>query len=129
MDLTELKGPAGSTVDNPGDPGTLIFENDRVRVWELVLGPGESCEWHRHEDDHLLIVVDGGGVRGIHKDGRVNEFEVDDNRILFQAAKPGDAEIAMNTSKDRVLRELIIDLKEPSSAQTESAAFSFFATA
>jgi beta-alanine degradation protein BauB len=126
MDVTELVGPLGSTVDKPSDPGTLLFENDRVRVWELILGPGESCEWHAHETDHLIVVTDGGKVRGIHRDGHSNEFEVADNRILVQAAKPGDVEIASNTSTDRTLRELIIELKEPTQSPMTSAAFSFY---
>ena len=29
----------------------LLFENDRVRVWSMTLAPGESCEYHRHEND------------------------------------------------------------------------------
>ena len=27
---------------------SLLFENDRVRVWEMVLPPGASCSPHRH---------------------------------------------------------------------------------
>ena len=33
-----------------GDVGTaVLFENDRVRVWELTLAPGESSDTHEHQ--------------------------------------------------------------------------------
>ena len=37
------------------DIGTkLLFENDRVRVWDLALAPGESTGMHRHENDYIV---------------------------------------------------------------------------
>jgi beta-alanine degradation protein BauB len=36
---------------------TLLFENDRVRVWEMVLDPGEACILHRHVHDYLWVDV------------------------------------------------------------------------
>jgi hypothetical protein len=35
----------------------ILFENDRVRVWEMVLAPGESSELHRHVHDYLFVYV------------------------------------------------------------------------
>jgi hypothetical protein len=34
---------------------TLLFENDRVRVWEMALEPGEACELHTHVHDYLFV--------------------------------------------------------------------------
>ena len=37
----------------PSDPGDeLVFANDRVRVWAMNLGPGESIFFHAHQHDH-----------------------------------------------------------------------------
>ena len=33
----------------------LLFENDRVRVWEMTLDPGEACEPHTHVNDYLFV--------------------------------------------------------------------------
>ena len=34
---------------NLGDIATeLILENDKVRIWNLVVAPGESSDWHLH---------------------------------------------------------------------------------
>ena len=47
------------------DIGTrLLFENDRVRVWDLALAPGESTGMHRHENDYLYVVIGGGETPG-----------------------------------------------------------------
>jgi hypothetical protein len=117
--------PAGATSDKPGDPGTLLFENDRVRVWELIMKPGEICNWHVHEYDHLLVVFEGCLVDALKSDGTQAHREIPDGKVLFMPASPL-AEIARNASSDRTLRELIIDLKEPSAASSVVGLFDFF---
>jgi beta-alanine degradation protein BauB len=35
-----------------GDIATkLVMENDRVRIWEMRLEPGEESDLHRHDHD------------------------------------------------------------------------------
>jgi len=110
---------------NPRDPGTLLFENSRVRVWELVMKPGEICSWHQHHDDHLLVVVSGCDVEAENADGTIVTGAIPDNRVLF-VGKGSQTEVARNVSTDRVL-ELIIDLKESVSVtEARSAMFGFF---
>src|SRR5205814_2161516 len=41
----------------------LMFENDRVRVWDLDLAPGESFAEHIHQLDYFYIVASGGLLR------------------------------------------------------------------
>ena len=40
----------------------LLFENDRVRVWDLTLAPGESTGKHRHTEDYLYVVIGDGSL-------------------------------------------------------------------
>lgn len=49
----------GSTVGS-----TVLFENDRVRVWEMILQPGEHCEYHQHHSDHVIIYGQTATMRG-----------------------------------------------------------------
>ncbi len=42
----------------------LIFENDKVRVWELSLAPGEESHSHRHPHDYVMICIEGDQVAG-----------------------------------------------------------------
>ena len=58
-----------------GDVATkLLFENDRVKVWELALGPGESSDVHEHEHDYLLIQLEGDKIAGIFEEDTHGEF-------------------------------------------------------
>lgn len=118
----------GTVPGQPGDPGTLLFENERVRVWELVMKPGEVCNWHVHAYDHLLVVFDGACVEARRADGTQAEREIADGTVLCIPASP-IPEIARNISTDRTLRELIIDLKDPSAHASAFALFDFFQAA
>ncbi|BBH70000.1 hypothetical protein ACTI_66850 [Actinoplanes sp. OR16] len=43
----------------PGD--RLLFENDRVRVWQMTLtGDGGMYDFHQHHHDHVVIWPDAG---------------------------------------------------------------------
>lgn len=47
------------------DVGTrVILENERVRVWEMELAPGEACEYHEHRNDHLILYPRAATMRG-----------------------------------------------------------------
>jgi len=47
---------------NPGE--TLLFENERVRVWSMTVEPGNAGLWHSHQHDHVLIWPWDGKSRG-----------------------------------------------------------------
>jgi len=53
-------GPSFSS--NPGNE--LIFENDRVRVWAMTLEGGETCDFHQHHFDHLVLWPESGSSQG-----------------------------------------------------------------
>ena len=55
-----------------GDIATrLILENDKVRIWNLVVAPGESSDWHLHENDYVTVVVEGGDLDVEYANGSV----------------------------------------------------------
>ena len=59
---------------NLGDIATeLILENDKVRIWNLVVAPGESSDWHLHENDYVTVVVQGGNLHVEYDGGTVEE--------------------------------------------------------
>lgn len=120
--MTQAKG---ASPDSPGDPGTLLFENERVRVWELIMRPGETCDWHVHEHDHLLVVFEGASIEGRRPDGSVAQLEIPDHQV-FYIPRSEQPEIARNVSPSRTLRELIIDLKDPAAEPTARALIRFF---
>ena len=48
---------------------TVLFENDKVRIWNLIVKPGEVSPWHLHENDYVTVCVEGGGLDVEFDDG------------------------------------------------------------
>ena len=47
----------------------VVYENDKVRVWNLVVEPGEASGWHMHHNDYVTVVVEGNGLVVQYDDG------------------------------------------------------------
>lgn len=60
--------------DRQGGGITVKFENDRVRVLELRLQPGESEEQHTHPD-YVLYALTDYRIKNTSADGTVRVFE------------------------------------------------------
>jgi hypothetical protein len=63
----------------------LMFENDRVRVWDLVLAPGESLAKHVHKLDYFFIVESGGLIRFADPDNPSDyrDVQFEDEQVTF----------------------------------------------
>jgi len=61
-----------------GGVGTkVLMENDRVRIWEMRLAPGQDSEVHRHDLDYVLVQIDGDRIAGVPEpdsEGEYNEY-------------------------------------------------------
>jgi beta-alanine degradation protein BauB len=100
-----------------GDVGTkLVFENDRVRVWQVRLAPGERGAVHRHELDHLLIQVSGDRIAVVPEpdsQGPYRDYlEADVVPGAVVHVDKGGVETAWNVGSERYL-EVVVELKEP----------------
>ena len=42
-----------------GIASKVLMENDRVRIWEMRLAPGEESDLHRHDLDYIMIQISG----------------------------------------------------------------------
>jgi beta-alanine degradation protein BauB len=99
-----------------GPIGTeVVFENDRVRVWELRLAPGEASAVHRHELDYMLVQLDGDRIAAEPEPdtkGAFNEYlEADVVKGAFVYITRGGVETAKNIGTE-YYREIIIELKD-----------------
>jgi hypothetical protein len=65
----------------------LMFENDRVRVWDLDLAPGESLPAHIHHNDYLILVVSGSTLRFAEPGGE-RDVQFRDDQVSFRAVGP-----------------------------------------
>jgi hypothetical protein len=98
-----------------GGVGTkVVFEDDRVRVWVLKLGPGERSAVHRHELDHLLIQVQGDRIAVDPEPDTASPyrdyFEADVIPGMVTFVPQGGIETAVNTG-DQPYYEVIVELK------------------
>jgi oxalate decarboxylase/phosphoglucose isomerase-like protein (cupin superfamily) len=63
---------------------TMWFENDRIRVWEVLLEPGERGAFHAHTTNYFWTVVSAG--RGLQRfaDGTfiVREYRLGETKYL-----------------------------------------------
>lgn len=100
---------------NP-DVGTrLRFENDRVRVWEIVLRPGERVPFHAHALEYFFTVVDGGtGRQRTDGDGTVVDREYRPGDTVYVVEDPESPTVHdfenIGTSEIRVVT---VELLEP----------------
>ena len=59
-----------------GDVGTkFVYENEHVKVWDLVLEPGQASPWHHHAMNYLFIITEPGTLRAELDDGTSSERE------------------------------------------------------
>jgi beta-alanine degradation protein BauB len=90
----------------------LLFENDRVRVWDLRLAPGESTGVHCHETDYLYVVIGDGTLQTVHGDGRRDPpRRMQDGEVRFRAVEGENVHDAINVG-DGPWRNIVIELKE-----------------
>ena len=95
---------------------TILFENDRVRIWEIRMPPGESGPVHKHDLDHILIQISGdrmavqpeADTKGMY--GEYLEADVIPGNYFY--IEKGGIETAVNIGKE-TYHEIIVELKDP----------------
>ena len=94
------------------DVGTrLLFENDRVRVWDLQLAPGESTGLHRHTEDFLYVVIGDGALQTGFADGRRDAPRaMRDGEVRYRHVADESVHEAINVG-DRPWRNIVVELK------------------
>ncbi len=92
----------------------LMFENDRVRVWDLALAPQEWLESHIHRKDFLFIVTEGGHLRHADPDNPADAHEVNyeaDKVVFIEAAGTETLHHRLTNIGDAPYRNFVIELK------------------
>jgi predicted metal-dependent enzyme (double-stranded beta helix superfamily) len=99
-----------------GDVATrLLMENDRVRIWEMALEPGQASDLHRHDLDYVLVQVAGDKIAGVfdeETEGAYPAGTVEGDVAPGQAMyiEKGGVETAKNTGS-KSYHEILIELK------------------
>ena len=90
----------------------ILWENDRVRIWELCLEPGEHSALHRHELDYLITLLEGDLIAAIPAPDAEEKpivAAVRPGRTRFMSR--GETEWAVNVGQ-RAYREILTELKD-----------------
>jgi len=90
----------------------VLYEDDKVKIWEMVLEPGEASDLHHHALDYYLVISSGDYVAGVTpKDDPVDSFLArvpkDGNTV---GIPKGGTEWAYNVG-EKTYREVLIELK------------------
>ena len=90
----------------------LLFEDDRVKIWEMKLEPGQASPKHHHENDFYLAIFQGDLIAGVTPEGSdvesfVSPLPKGGNTV---ALAKGGTEWAYNVGKE-TFREILIELK------------------
>jgi beta-alanine degradation protein BauB len=109
--------PDGSLTDRQlGDIATeVLFENDRVRIWSMILEPGQATPVHQHDLDYVQVQLAGDRIAGAPEpdnEGRYTEYrEHDVTPGQFWFMPRGGVEVAKNVGKE-TYKGLLIELKD-----------------
>ena len=93
----------------------LLFENDRVRVMEVVFKPGSKIAKHSHPD-HFVYATSPGKLKISTAEG-ANEAEVKAGDVVWMGAQTHWAENIGTTE----VRLVVTELKEPTPAAAKAA--------
>jgi mannose-6-phosphate isomerase-like protein (cupin superfamily) len=101
--------------DRLGDVATkLLFENDEVKVWELLLEPGEASDPHHHHHPYFFVVIEGESIDADFPNGKSIQIPVEPNKVIFVPG--GNTETAVNRSRVRY-REILVELVTTTAGQ------------
>lgn len=92
--------------------GRVMTDNERVRIWELTLAPGEASPLHRHDLDYMVVLVEGDRIAGIPGPGSkhiARAADVTPGRTTYLTR--GETEWAVNIGT-KPYREVLIELKD-----------------
>jgi hypothetical protein len=94
----------------------LLFENERVRVWDLALAPGESLGKHAHRLDYMIIVESGGLIRFDDPDDPAAErvVQYEDDQVLFREVNDAKIDNRLTNIGIKRHRNFVIELKRGS---------------
>ncbi|RYX83893.1 cupin [bacterium] len=94
----------------------LMFENERVRVWDLALAPNEWLEKHIHREDFLFVVINGGDLKHIDPQNPEQDrsLSYENDLVVFYAVEgEGKVHNRLVNVGDTPYRNLVIELKKP----------------
>jgi quercetin dioxygenase-like cupin family protein len=95
----------------------LLFENDRIRVWQMVLQPGEESPHHRHESDYVFVYTTPSRMTAFLEGQEPSTSDFDDGFVQYTAVGPGTTHHIRNSGTIEH-RQILVEFKGGSMSQT-----------
>ena len=73
-------------VARPAATPTVQINNERVRVTEWRLAPGEATGWHRHAHDYVVVPLATGTLTLAEPDGTLRHSQLSAGVSYFRPA-------------------------------------------
>jgi quercetin dioxygenase-like cupin family protein len=84
----------------------LILENDRVRVLDVALEPGDKAPMHDHPNDHVVFVMNDATFRLEFPDGTSAEVVLEAGKAMMLDAGPHETTNVGDTTGHNLVVEL-----------------------
>jgi beta-alanine degradation protein BauB len=72
---------------------TLLGENDRVRIWEIKLAPGERHPFHCHRTSYYWVAHTDARIRATFLDGTVHDYEHRAGEVTYVEIPAGEQDV------------------------------------
>jgi hypothetical protein len=95
----------------------LLFENERIRVWNMVLQPGEESPHHRHAGDYVFVYTTPSRITAFLEDQRSSTSDFDDGFVQYTEVGRGTTHHIRNDGAVEH-RQILVEFKGPSVAAT-----------
>ncbi len=84
----------------------LLMENERVRVLDIRLKPGEKAPMHLHPNDHVVHVQNDAKFKLTFSDGKSREVDLKSGQTLWMEAGAHATENVGNSEAHNLVVEL-----------------------
>lgn len=99
----------------------VLFENGRIRVWEMALDPGQASDWHTHLNDYVFVNLAPAKINLKVSDREPINRWLDEGFTQYVAVgAKGEANHQLINAGDTPLRQVLIELLGPSDTSEPS---------
>jgi quercetin dioxygenase-like cupin family protein len=97
-----------------GEPGPVaqrvLFENDKVRVWEIALEPGEELAVHTHSLDYVIVTIEPSEMEVREHTGELRRAYTGAGETRWTGVGDGQTHHLKNVGTTR-FRNRVIEIK------------------
>jgi hypothetical protein len=83
FDTDDFRDELAAAANNHQVGTAVLFENERVRVWDLTVEPGARIPFHSHTTSYFFTCVEGGSMINRFPDGNQVTLDMDDDATWF----------------------------------------------